>query len=164
MRKTAFAAASFATALMLAAGTAAAAKDQKNNRGYVVGSSGVARLADGGQPGGETAQSDQTAQADTASGRLTIKTKSSPPVMEPIGVNEPGINAPAMKVDSGAPQRIPADAAAARHQPPAATRSETEASLPPVSPHDPFADAAQRGIEKKDIRRGAAIPPQPVNR
>ncbi|MFC3101690.1 hypothetical protein [Altererythrobacter lauratis] len=143
-------ASTLAAALVLGAvGSAAMAREQPNNRGYVVGKGGVARLADGGQPGGEAAQPDQTAQADTASGRLVIKTKSSPPVMEPIGVNEPGVNRAAPPAGGGAAS---------------ASYAATGRATSPAGVSQTEGEAAQRGIEKKDIRRGAAFPPQPVNR
>lgn len=90
MRTITLAVASLAT--VLAAGTAAAANDRPSNRGYVVGAGGVARLADGAGSQDETAPAGQTPAADTQAQRLTIKTKSSSRVAEPIGVNEPGVN------------------------------------------------------------------------
>lgn len=150
MRSTILATSTLAAALMLgAAGSAALAKEPPSNRGYVVGAGGVARLANGGQPNAETAQPDQAAQADTPSGRLTIKTKSSPPVREPIGINEPGINRAAPATGGGAAS---ASYAATGRAPSPGDASRTEG------------EAAQRGIEKKDIRRGAAFPPQSFNR
>lgn len=92
MRTFSISAASLAAALLLAAGTAAAAKDRPSNRGYVVGAGGVARLANDAATPEETTPADQTVSTETQAQRLVIKTKSSPPVAEPIGVNEPGVN------------------------------------------------------------------------
>lgn len=131
MRSTMLTASTLAAALVLAAGAAAAANDRPKNRGYVVGDGGVARLADGGQPTAEAAQPDQTAPADTTSPQPPAEAGSSARAAAPIGVNEPGVNGPAIKIDGGAPQRIPADAAAARHQPRAVPRSGAGVSLPP---------------------------------
>ncbi|MCX7865463.1 MAG: hypothetical protein N2423_10605 [Novosphingobium sp.] len=127
MKNILLAGASLAAALVLAAGTAAAAKDRPSNRGYVVGAGGVARLANDAGAQDEPTPADQAAAVDTQAQRLVIKTKSSPPVAEPIGVNEPGVNRAAssdyegtylpvirgsagMKIDSGMPQRSAMDA------------------------------------------------------
>ncbi|MCL6619049.1 MAG: hypothetical protein K6T33_04595 [Thermomonas hydrothermalis] len=74
---------------MLAMSAVAADNDKKSTRGYVVGDGGVARMAETPQSGTDSGQSTPTDGA-----RLTIKTKSSPPVHggAPIGVNEPGVN------------------------------------------------------------------------
>ncbi|SHF16293.1 hypothetical protein SAMN02745204_01926 [Thermomonas hydrothermalis] len=74
---------------MLAMLAVAADNDKKSTRGYVVGHGGVARMAETPQSGTDSGQSTPTDGA-----RLTIKTKSSPPVHggAPIGVNEPGVN------------------------------------------------------------------------
>lgn len=64
---------------------------QSDNRGDVVGKGGIARMAEAPQSGTDTGQ---TSPTNGAGARLTIKTKSSPPVHggAPIGVNEPGVN------------------------------------------------------------------------
>lgn len=111
MKTIALAATSLATALLLVAGTAASAKDQANNRSYVVGKGGVARLADDVATQGETTCADQTTVADTQAQRMTIRTKSSPPVAQPIGVNEPGINRAMAAEGSGA--NVPASCGSA---------------------------------------------------
>lgn len=92
---------------MLAMSAVAADNDKKSTRGYVVGHGGVAREAQSSTRGyvvgdGGVARMAETPQSGTDSGqstptdgaRLTIKTKSSPPVHggAPIGVNEPGVN------------------------------------------------------------------------
>lgn len=66
-------------------------KAEANNRGYVVGKGGIAWMAEAPQSGTDTGQ---TSPTNGAGARLTIKTKSSPPVHggAPIGVNEPGVN------------------------------------------------------------------------
>ncbi|WP_156894088.1 hypothetical protein [Erythrobacter cryptus] len=101
MKTITLAAASLATALVLAAGNAAAANDRPSNRGYEVGAGGVARLANDAGTQDETTPADQAAGVDTQAQRLVIKTKSSPPVAEPIGVNEPGVNRAAPALAAG---------------------------------------------------------------
>ncbi|GAB4471316.1 MAG: hypothetical protein OHK0018_00920 [Erythrobacter tepidarius] len=82
----------------------AAEPGKSGNRGYVVGDGGVARAAQAvPNPGPTDAPKNQSSSAP-AGNRLVIKTKSVPPVAEPqpIGVNEPGVNAISRGSGSGA--------------------------------------------------------------
>lgn len=153
MKTIALAAASLATALVLASGTAAAAKDPPSNRGYVVGKGGVARLAnDAGAPDETTDDptADQTVSTETQAQRLVIKTKSSPPVAEPIGINEPGINRAASSDYEGANVPVIRGSAASHN-----AQTGNSGSAGSADPQETSAAApSQRGIDKKDIRRG----------
>lgn len=155
MKTITLAAASLATALVLAAGTAAAAKEPPSNRGYVVGAGGVARLTNDARKQDETTSVDQTPAADTQAQRLVIKTKSSPPVAEPIGVNEPGVNRAAPTDNGGANMPVIRGSAAGRN-----AHTGNSGSAGGADPQaSPAADPSRRGIDKKDIRRNADAAP-----
>lgn len=147
MKTIALAAASLAVVLVLAVGTAVAAKDRPSNRGYVVGDAGVARLAnDAGMQAGVTA-TNQTVSSETQTQRLVIKTGNGRPVAEPIGVNEPGVNRAASR--DGEEVSVPVIRGSARAYD--AKGSEPDSSNAVVS--------SQRGIDKKDIHRSTATGP-----
>ncbi|GIX19130.1 MAG: hypothetical protein KatS3mg120_0806 [Erythrobacter sp.] len=155
MKTITLAAASLATALVLASGAAAIAKDPPSNRGYVVGAGGVARLANGAGTQDETTPADQAAAVDTQAQRLVIKTKSSPPVAEPIGVNEPGVNRAASSDYQGANVPVIRGSAASHN-----AQTSSSGSADGADPQETSAAApSQRGIDKKDIRRGTLVPP-----
>jgi len=90
----------------------------------------IAGLASVAMAREDQAAGGQPSQGNVSSERLVIKTKSTPPVVEPqpIGVNEPGVNMASR----------PGEAEQGDH-------------------HQP-SDAAQRGIDKKDIRQKKWLP------
>lgn len=114
----------------------AAEPGKSGSRSYVVGDGGVARAAQPVPNPGQTDEAEDRSGSAPAVNRLVIKTKSVPPVAEPqpIGVNEPGVNAVSSGSGSGA-----------AGQPP---RDRTHGSAPGTATPAPEAQQG-KGIKKK---------------